>query len=156
MIKGYLQWDCPQIPIGYQGIKPNFSIYPNVKQHSDFSSYIFFLFMHSCSFILLPLSIHLPSFCFLFALGEFRFIMISIQTWDVNTILQETTARHRFHFFFSNLAKPVQPQNKEYLQNDQHTIRDSSVIFVAPYWQYRISCLKVQLAPLARGAGSQK
>ena len=48
------------------------------------------------------------------------------------------------------------PQNKEYVQNDQQAIRDSSVIFVAPYWQYRISCLKVQLAPLAQGADSEK
>ena len=45
---------------------------------------------------------------------------------------------------------------KEYLQNDQQAIRDSSVIFVAPYWRYRISCLKVQLAPLAQGADSEK
>ena len=48
------------------------------------------------------------------------------------------------------------PQNKEYLQNDQQAIRHSSVIFVAPYWRYRISCLKVQLAPLAQGADSEK
>ena len=48
------------------------------------------------------------------------------------------------------------PQNKEYLQNDQHAIRDSSVIFVAPYLRYPISCLKVQLAPLAQGADSEK
>ena len=47
-------------------------------------------------------------------------------------------------------------QNKEYVQNDQQAIRDSSVIFVAPYWQSRISCLKVQLAPLAQGADSEK
>ena len=42
------------------------------------------------------------------------------------------------------------------IQNDQQAIRDSSVIFVAPYWSYRISCLKVQLAPLAQGADSEK
>ena len=42
------------------------------------------------------------------------------------------------------------------IQNDQQAIRHSSVIFVAPYWQYRISCLKVQLAPLAQGADSEK
>ena len=48
------------------------------------------------------------------------------------------------------------PQNKEYLQNDQQAIPHSSVIFVAPYWPYRISCLKVQLAPLAQGADSEK
>ena len=42
------------------------------------------------------------------------------------------------------------------IQNDQQAIRDSSVIFVAPYWHYRISCLKVQLAPLAQGADSEK
>ena len=54
------------------------------------------------------------------------------------------------------IRQPNTPQNKEYLQNDQKAIRDSSVIFVAPYWQYRISCLKVQLAPLAQGADSEK
>ena len=48
-----------------------------------------------------------------------------------------------------------EPQNKEYLQNDQQAIPHSSVIFVAPYWRYRISCLKVQLAPLAQGADSE-
>ena len=48
------------------------------------------------------------------------------------------------------------PQNKEYIQNDQQAIRHSSVIFVAPYWNYRISCLKVQLAPLAQDADSEK
>ena len=42
------------------------------------------------------------------------------------------------------------------IQNDQQAIRDSSVIFVAPYWRYRISCLKVQLAPLIQGAESEK
>ena len=42
------------------------------------------------------------------------------------------------------------------IQNDQQAIRHSSVIFVAPYWQYRISCLKVQLASLAQGADSEK
>ena len=42
------------------------------------------------------------------------------------------------------------------IQNDQQAIRDSSVIFVAPYWRYLISCLKVQLAPLAQGADSEK
>ena len=42
------------------------------------------------------------------------------------------------------------------IQNDQQAIRNSSVIFVAPYWSYRISCLKVQLAPLAQGADSEK
>ena len=42
------------------------------------------------------------------------------------------------------------------IQNDQQAIRHSSVIFVAPYWQYRISGLKVQLAPLAQGADSEK
>ena len=42
------------------------------------------------------------------------------------------------------------------IQNDQQAIRDSSVIFVAQYWSYRISCLKVQLAPLAQGADSEK
>ena len=42
------------------------------------------------------------------------------------------------------------------IQNDQQAIRHSSVIFVAPYWQYRISCLKVQLAPLAQDADSEK
>ena len=36
------------------------------------------------------------------------------------------------------------------IQNAQQVIRHSSVIFVAPYWNYRISCLKVQLAPLAQ------
>ena len=42
------------------------------------------------------------------------------------------------------------------IQNDQQAIRHSSVIFVAPYWNYRISCLKVQLAPLAQDADSEK
>ena len=42
------------------------------------------------------------------------------------------------------------------IQNDQQAIRDSSVIFVAPYWRYRISWLKVQLAPLIQGAESEK
>ena len=55
-----------------------------------------------------------------------------------------------------NVAGQSKPQNKEYLQNDQQAIRDSSVIFVAPYWPYRISCLEVQLAPLAQGADSDK
>ena len=31
------------------------------------------------------------------------------------------------------------------IQNDQQAIRHSSVIFVAPYWQYRISCLSWRL-----------
>ena len=42
------------------------------------------------------------------------------------------------------------------IQNAQQAIRHSSVIFVAPYWNYRISCLKVQLAPLAQDADSEK
>ena len=42
------------------------------------------------------------------------------------------------------------------IQNDQQAIRDSSVIFVASYWRYPISCLKVHLAPLAQGADSEK
>ena len=42
------------------------------------------------------------------------------------------------------------------IQNAQQAIRHSSVIFVAPYWNYRRSCLKVQLAPLAQDADSEK
>ena len=42
------------------------------------------------------------------------------------------------------------------IQNAQQAIRHSSVIFVAPYWNYRISCLKVQLAPFAQDADSEK
>ena len=42
------------------------------------------------------------------------------------------------------------------IKNAQQAIRHSSVIFVAPYWNYRISCLKVQLAPLAQDADSEK
>ena len=42
------------------------------------------------------------------------------------------------------------------IQNAQQAIRHSSVIFVAPYWNYRISCLKVQLAHLAQDADSEK
>ena len=42
------------------------------------------------------------------------------------------------------------------IQNAQQASRHSSVIFVAPYWNYRISCLKVQLAPLAQDADSEK
>ena len=56
------------------------------------------------------------------------------------------------HYF----KRDLESQNKEYLQNDQQAIRDSSVIFVAPYWRNRISFLKVQLAPLAQGVDSEK
>ena len=42
------------------------------------------------------------------------------------------------------------------IQNAQQAIQHSSVIFVAPYWNYRISCLKVQLAPLAQDADFEK
>ena len=56
----------------------------------------------------------------------------------------------------TSMLRQEEPQNKEYIQNDQQAIRHSSVIFVAPYWNYRISCLKVQLAPLAQDADSEK
>ena len=54
-------------------------------------------------------------------------------------------------------ARPP-PQNKEYTERStkSQAIRHSSVIFVAPYWNYQISCLKVQLAPLAQDADSEK
>ena len=59
-----------------------------------------------------------------------------------------------------NRASPFMTQGSNHrirsIQNAQQAIRHSSVIFVAPYWNYRISCLKVQLAPLAQDADSEK
>ena len=62
-----------------------------------------------------------------------------------------------FGYHFSRPSSKNLPGHRiRSIQNDQQAIRDSSVIFVAPYWSYRISCLKVQLAPLAQGADSEK
>ena len=46
---------------------------------------------------------------------------------------------------FDSPVKPTKiarkkPQNQEFLQKSQQAFRHSSVIFVAPYWRYRISC----------------
>ena len=62
----------------------------------------------------------------------------------------------RGNFLSSSFGINSQDHRIRSIQNDQQAIRDSSVIFVAPYWSYRISCLKVQLAPLTQGADSEK
>ena len=57
---------------------------------------------------------------------------------------------------FTKVSKSSPCHRIRSIQNAQQAIRHSSVIFVAPYWNYRISCLKVQLAPLAQDADSEK
>ena len=104
------------------------------------------------SFLLLS---NLPFFC----LCEFFFVFVKeITGFKRISISADFGTRFCYLRFWDALSglHGTSSQYKEYLQNDQQAIRDSSVIFVAPYWRYRISCLKVQLAPLAQGADSEK
>ena len=64
---------------------------------------------------------------------------------------------HARQQWFPLFAETAQKHHRiRSIQNAQQAIRHSSVIFVAPYWNYRISCLKVHLAPLAQDADSEK
>ena len=86
-------------------------------------------------------------------------LLLSSLSWQASpqSILSSLSWQASPQSILSSLSWQASPQHRiRSIQNAQQASRHSSVIFVAPYWNYRISCLKVQLAPLAQDADSEK